>query len=59
MGIPATAFVGSGNVAKVMGQAAKETKADLIVVGSRSIAGRFGDTAYGIIRESPVPVVSI
>jgi nucleotide-binding universal stress UspA family protein len=59
MGIHAGVFIGSGNVAKVMGQAAKETKADLIVVGSRSLAGRFGDIGYGIIRESPVPVVSI
>jgi nucleotide-binding universal stress UspA family protein len=59
MRIQAGVFIGSGDVAKVMGQAAKETKADLIVVGSRSLAGRFGDSAYGIIRESPVPVVSI
>ncbi len=59
MGIQAGAFVGSGNVAKVMAHAAKETKADLIVVGARSLAGRFGDIGYGIIRESPVPVVSI
>jgi len=59
MGIQAGVFIGSGNVAKVMGQAAKETKADLVVVGARSLAGRFGDVGYGIIRESPVPVVSI
>lgn len=59
MGIHAGVFIGSGNVAKVMGQAAKESKADLIVVGSRSLAGRFGDMGYAIIRESPVPVVSI
>ena len=59
MDIHAGVFIGSGNVAKVMGQAAKETKADLIVVGSRSLAGRFGDMGYAIIRESPVPVVSI
>lgn len=59
MGIQAGAFVGSGDVAKVVAQAAKETKADLIVVGSRSLAGRFGDIGYGIVRESPVPVVSI
>ncbi len=59
MGIQAGVFIGSGNVAKVMGQAAKETKADLVVVGARSLAGRFGDIGYAIIRESPVPVVSI
>ena len=59
LGINAGVFVGSGDVAKVMGDAAKETKADLIVTGSGSAAGRFGDTAYAIIRESPVPVVSV
>jgi nucleotide-binding universal stress UspA family protein len=59
MGIQAGVFIGSGNVAKVVGQAAKETKADVIVVGARSLAGRFGDIGYAIIRESPVPVVSI
>ena len=59
LGIQAEVFIGSGDVAKVMSQAAKETKADLVVAGSRSTGGRFGDTAYGIIRESPVPVVSI
>jgi nucleotide-binding universal stress UspA family protein len=59
MDVHAGMFIGSGDVAKVMGQAATETKADLIVVGTRSLAGRFGDIGYGIIRESPVPVVSI
>ena len=59
MDVHAGMFIGSGDVAKVMGQAATETKADLIVVGARSLAGRFGDIGYGIIRESPVPVVSI
>lgn len=59
MGINAGVFVGSGDVAKVMAQAAKQTKADLIVTGSRSVSGRFGDTAYAIIRESSVPVVSV
>jgi nucleotide-binding universal stress UspA family protein len=59
LGIQAAVFIGSGDVAKVVSQAAKETKADLIVAGCRSIGGRFGDTAYGIIRESSVPVVSI
>ena len=59
MGITAAVFIGSGDVAKVLGQAAKETNADMIVTGSRSIAGRFGDTAYAIIRESPIAVVSV
>jgi nucleotide-binding universal stress UspA family protein len=59
LGLQSGVYIGSGDVAKVISQAAKETGADLIVTGSRSLGGRFGTTAYGIIRESPVPVVSI
>jgi len=59
LGIKAEVFIGSGDVAKVMSQAAKETKADVVVAGSRSLGGRVGSTAYGIIRESPVPVLSV
>ncbi len=59
LGTKAEVFIGSGDVPKVMSQAAKETKADLLVVGSRSLDRRFGNTAYGIIRESHVPVFSV
>ncbi len=59
LGSNAATFIGSGDIPKVMRQAAEETKADVLVVGSRSIGGRIGNTAYGIIRESPVPVLSV
>lgn len=59
LGTKAEVFIGSGDVPKVMSQAAKETKADLLVVGCRSLDHRFGNTAYGIIRESHVPVLSV
>ncbi len=59
VGTNAEVFIGSGDVPKVMAQAAKETTADLLVVGCRSLARRFGNTAYGIIRESRIPVFSI
>jgi nucleotide-binding universal stress UspA family protein len=59
LGITAAVFIGSGDVPKVVRQAAKETNADLMVVGSRSLGGRVGNTAYGIIRESPIPVLSV
>ncbi len=59
LGTKAKVFIGSGDVPKVMSAAAKETKADLLVVGSRSLDQRFGNTAYGIIRESHVPVFSV
>jgi len=59
LGTKADVFIGSGDVPKVMSQAAKETKADLLVVGCRSLDHRFGNTAFGIIRESHVPVLSV
>jgi nucleotide-binding universal stress UspA family protein len=59
LGTKAEIFIGSGDVPKVMSQAAKETKADLLVVGCRSPDRRLGTSAYGIIRESHVPVLSI
>lgn len=59
LGTKAEVFIGCGDVPKVMSQAAKETKADLLVVGSRSLDQRLGNTAYGIIRESQVPVFSV
>jgi nucleotide-binding universal stress UspA family protein len=52
----AEVFIGSGDVPKVMSEAAKERKADLLVVG---LGGRLGTSAYGIIRESRVPVLSV
>ena len=59
VGTEAEVFIGSGDVPNVMREAAKESRADVLVVGSRSIGGRFGTTAYGIIRESPIPVLSV
>jgi nucleotide-binding universal stress UspA family protein len=59
MGTQAEVFIGSGDVSKVMSQAAKETGADLIVVGPRAVDGRFGTNAYGIIREAGVPVLRV
>jgi nucleotide-binding universal stress UspA family protein len=60
LGTNAKVFIGSGDVPKVIHQAAKETSADLVVVGRRaSLGGRLGTIAYGIIRESQVPVVSV
>jgi len=59
VGTKAEVFIGTGDIPKVMSQAAKETKADLLVVGSRSLDHRFGNTAYGIIRESHTPILSV
>jgi nucleotide-binding universal stress UspA family protein len=51
--------VSSGDVPKAMSQVAKEIKADVIIIGTRSRGGRMGSTGYGIIRESPVPVLNV
>ena len=59
LGVEAAVFIGCGNVARVITQAAKDTKADLVIVGCRSIRGRLGTTAYGIIRESSIPVLTV
>ena len=59
LGTTAATFVGSGDVAKVMCEAVKETDADLLVVGTRYRGDHLGGSAYGIIRESRVPVLAI
>jgi nucleotide-binding universal stress UspA family protein len=58
-GTKAEVFIASGDIPKVMGLAVKETKADLVVVGCRSLDSRFGSAGYGIISEAHVPVLSV
>jgi nucleotide-binding universal stress UspA family protein len=56
------AIVDSGPAPAVVANIARENHADLLVIGRSSAAGVFGrlrGNAYGIIRESPCPVVSI
>ncbi len=59
LGTNAAAFIGSGDVPKVIHQAAADTKADVVVVGCRAVNGRLGTAGYGIIREARIPVVSV
>lgn len=61
-GIGAKMLVESGPVIQTLSDIAKETHADLLVIGRHhesGILGRLRDTAYAIIRESPCPVVSV
>jgi nucleotide-binding universal stress UspA family protein len=55
-------FIELGSVSKVVHEAAEKFNADLIIIG-RGVVNRFaGDLrteAYGIMRESPCPVISI
>jgi nucleotide-binding universal stress UspA family protein len=59
MGTKADVFIGSGDVPKVLSQAAKETKADLLVTGCYPYAGHLRTHGYGIICAVPIPVLSM
>jgi len=61
-GISGPILVNSGDPAKVVSCAAKQFNADLLVRGRHSgtgVAGCLRHNAYGILRSSPCPVISI
>jgi nucleotide-binding universal stress UspA family protein len=57
--IKAEFFIGSGSISKVLHKAAEETAADVLVIGRRASINRLGADNYAIIRDSPVPVLSV
>lgn len=59
LGVDAELFIGSGAISKVLAQAAGETAADLLVIGRRATVNRLGGDNYAIIRDSPIPVLSV
>jgi nucleotide-binding universal stress UspA family protein len=59
MGITADVFIGSGNVPKVLSQAAKQAKADLLVTGCYPYGGNLRTHGYAIICAVPIPVLSV
>jgi nucleotide-binding universal stress UspA family protein len=59
IGITADVFIGSGEVPKMLSQAAKQTKADLLVTGSRPYGGHLRTHGYAIICAVPIPVLSV
>jgi nucleotide-binding universal stress UspA family protein len=59
MGIKADVFIGSGDVPKVLSQAAKQTKADVLVTGCYPYGGHLRTHGYGIICAVPIPVLSV
>jgi nucleotide-binding universal stress UspA family protein len=59
MGINAQVFIGSGDVPKVLKQAAKQTKADLLVTGCYPYGGNLRVHGYAIICAVPIPVLSV
>jgi universal stress protein A len=58
-GIKADVFIGSGDVPKVLGHAATETKADLLVTGCYPYGTHLRTHGYAIICAVPIPVLSI
>jgi nucleotide-binding universal stress UspA family protein len=58
-GVKADVFIGSGDVPKVLSQAAKQTKADLLVNGCYPYGGHLRTHGYGIICAVQIPVLSV
>jgi len=60
-GTRAETIVTAGSVPRAVCETAERLKADLLVIGRGPAAasGRLGLNTYGIIRESPCPVVSV
>lgn len=59
MGTKADVLIGSGDVPKVLSQAAKKTKADLLLSGSRPYGGHLRTHGYAIICAVAIPVLSV
>ncbi len=59
IGIKADVFIGSGDVPKVLSQAAKQTKADLLVTGCRPYDNHLRTHGYALICAARVPVLSV
>ncbi len=58
-GVKAETFIGSGEVPKVLNQAALQTKADLLVTGCYPYGGHLRTHGYGIICSVQVPVLNV
>jgi nucleotide-binding universal stress UspA family protein len=58
-GVKADVFIGSGDVPKVLSQAAKQTKADLLVTECYPYGGNLRIHGYAIICAVPIPVLSV
>lgn len=60
VGTRAEVTIAAGNIPQAVCRTAERLKADLLVIGRGSEASvRLGLNTYGIIRESPCPVVSV
>jgi len=59
MGTKADVLIGSGDVPKVLSEAAKQTKADLLVTACYPYGGNLRIHGYSIICAVPIPVLSV
>jgi len=59
MGIKADVFIGTGDMPKVLSQAAKQTNADLLVTVCYPYGGNLRIHGYAIICAVPIPVLSV
>jgi nucleotide-binding universal stress UspA family protein len=59
MNLHAEVFIGSGDVPKVLSQAAKQTNADLLVTGCYPYGGHLRTHGYAILCAVPVPVLNV
>ena len=59
LGVQAEVVIESGDVPKVLHQAAEKAQADLLIIGRKTSGGHIGANGYAILRESPVPVLSV
>jgi nucleotide-binding universal stress UspA family protein len=59
LGVKAEVFIGSGDVPTVLSQAAKRTKADLLVTECYPYGGNLRIHGYAIICAVPIPVLSV
>jgi nucleotide-binding universal stress UspA family protein len=57
--IQAEMFIGSGDVAQVLNQAAQQNGAELLVIGRRASPGLLGGHCYTIICKSNIPVLAV
>jgi nucleotide-binding universal stress UspA family protein len=59
MDIQTEMFIGSGDVPTVLGEAAKQTQADLLVTGCRPYGSRLRTHGYAILCAVPIPVLNV
>lgn len=58
-GVQADVFIGSGDVPKVLSQAAEQTKADLLVTGCYPYGGHLRTHGFDVICAVSIPVLSV